>query len=115
MVVLGMLTDTLTGRNVDYRIDNPIGVEGLRHVEELPASVVLLGLLAIGGFGALASVVVRYRRSQGIERQQIQWFLYAAAPIPTMRVLDFVPGIAGGLVCGLVLIGIAVLSTASTT
>ncbi len=27
-VVLGMLTDTLTGQDVDYRIDNPIGIDG---------------------------------------------------------------------------------------
>ena len=25
----GMLTDTLTGQDVDYRIDNPIGIDGL--------------------------------------------------------------------------------------
>ena len=27
-VVLGMLTGTLTGQDVDYRIDNPIGIDG---------------------------------------------------------------------------------------
>lgn len=105
-VFLGMLTDTLSGQNVDYRIENPIGVEGLAHVEDLPVFAALGVLLAVGTLGAVASVVVRYRRSQGIERQQLKWFLYAAAPIMTIPVLDFVPGIIGGLVFGVVLVGI---------
>ena len=29
-----MLTDTLTGQDVDYRIDNPIGIDGLAGAEE---------------------------------------------------------------------------------
>ncbi len=47
-VVLGMLTDTLTGQEVDYQIDNPIGIEGLNHVEDLPIFGVL-GLFLIAG------------------------------------------------------------------
>lgn len=64
-VGLGMLTGTLTGREVDYRIDNPIGVEGLAPVEELPVFGVLGGLFGIGVLGAVAAVVVRFRRSRG--------------------------------------------------
>jgi len=106
MVVLGALTDTLTGQNVDYRIDNPIGIEGLAHVEDLPVFGVLAGLIAVGAVGAVASVVVRFRRSRGTERQQMKWFLYAAIPILTVPVLDYVPGIISGIVFGVVLIGL---------
>jgi len=47
-----------------YRIDNPIGIEGLGKIENLPLFGVLLnGLLVIAFVGAAASVVVRFRRS----------------------------------------------------
>ncbi|TQN44343.1 histidine kinase/DNA gyrase B/HSP90-like ATPase [Blastococcus colisei] len=78
--LLGMLRETFTGQEVDYRIDNPIGIDGLAAVEELPVFGLLSGLLAIALIGAVASVVVRFRRSRGDERQQIKWFLFAVAP-----------------------------------
>jgi signal transduction histidine kinase len=43
-----------------------------------------VGLLCLlsGGVGALASVIVRYRRAGGDERHQIKWFLFAACLLP---------------------------------
>jgi signal transduction histidine kinase len=114
-VVLGMLTDVLTGQDVDYRIDNPIGIEGLAHVEDLPIFGVLGIFLIVGVLGAVASVVVRFRRSRGVERQQMKWFLYAAALIPLGPALDYLSEPLSGVWFGLVLIalptaiGIAVL------
>ncbi len=105
-VVLGMLTDTLTGQEVDYRIENPIGVEGLAPLEELPVFGVLSALLAFVVVGAFASVVARFRRSRGIERQQLKWFLYAAAFILAVPVSDYVPEIVSGVLFGLVLVGL---------
>jgi hypothetical protein len=104
-VVLGALTETLTGQNVDYRIENPIGIEGLASVEELPIFGALGVLLGIGFLGAVASVVVRLRRSRGIERQQMKWFLYPALFIWMFLVVDYLPGIVGGLVFALLVIG----------
>ncbi len=111
MVVLGALAETLEGQNVDYRIENPIGIQGLAPVEELPAfSVLGGGLLAIGAFGAFVSVAVRLRRSRGTERQQLKWFLFAAAPTLTTPVLlpleDYLPAFVGSLVFAWVLLGL---------
>jgi signal transduction histidine kinase len=105
-VVLGMLTDTLTGQDVDYRIDNPIGIDGLAGVESLPVFPVLGVLLAVGVLEALAAVVVRFRRSRGAERQQMKWFLFAVSPLVLVPVLDSAPDLVGSLVLVWVLIAV---------
>ena len=63
------------------RIANPLGVEALR---------TYLGAASVIGFpvwlgtllAAVASLVVRFRRSRGEERQQIKWLALAASAIP---------------------------------
>jgi hypothetical protein len=115
IVVLGALTDTLLVDDVHYRIDNPIGIKGLSFVEDLPVFGVLNALLIVGLVGAVASVVVRFRRSRGVERQQMKWFVYASALILLAPVVDQFPDAVNGVWLALVLIatstaiGIAVL------
>jgi hypothetical protein len=81
-----------------YRIDNPIGIEGLGPVENLPFFGVLLnGLLVIAFVGAAASVVVRFRRSRGVERLQMKWFVYVTVVLVGGSILTSVIGVASGL------------------
>lgn len=55
---------------------NPFGI---REAKPLLDLFLVLGqvLLAVGVFGSLAALLVRFRRSAGIERQQLKWLVYA--------------------------------------
>jgi len=103
-MVLGTLVETFRGQTFDYRIENPIGIEGLANIEDLPVFDVLAGIYAIGAVGAIASLALRFRRSRGTERQQLKWFLYAAAPILTIPVEAFLPEVVSEVVSSLVLV-----------
>jgi hypothetical protein len=60
------------------RIANPLGVEALRPFLDAIGTGVWLGSILV----AVASLVVRFRRSRGEERQQIKWLALAALAIP---------------------------------
>jgi hypothetical protein len=66
-------------QNEDYTVRNPIGLAGVPDPEEGVLGAVLSGLLFGCMAAAVASVVLRFRRSRGVERQQLKWFTYAAA------------------------------------
>jgi hypothetical protein len=107
MIVLGALAETLhLNEAPGYEIDNPIGIEGLGYVEDLPIFGVLTGLLFFGIIGAAASVVVRFLRSRGIERQQMKWFVYAVVPMLLIPTDGFLPGIISSVALSVVLIGL---------
>ncbi|CAN5542086.1 hypothetical protein BH20ACT10_BH20ACT10_24890 [soil metagenome] len=115
-VSIGAVSETLVGTEIRYRIKNPVGVEGLAAIEELPVvGVLIFGMLGFGILAAFVSVAVRFRRSSGGERQQMKWFLYACAFAPSFTILDFAPEVVGDLMFGAVIIalptsiGIAIL------
>ena len=65
----------------------------------------------VAGVAAVASVlalVVRFRRSRGVERQQLKWFLFAAVVLVVVTVNAFTPLNAPEWVLNLAIPGIAV-------
>jgi hypothetical protein len=57
-------------------VDNPFGVEAADALLSFGRGVTDL-LAAVAFIAATASLVVRFRRSRGTERQQLKWFAYA--------------------------------------
>jgi len=125
VAILGALSDTLVGGDdTTYRINNPIGIEGLGNPQNLQIFAMLEVLFAVGVGGAAASVVVRLRRSRGVERRQLEWFAYTtvlfigssmltgiisdATGVGWLGRVSFVLSILG-IVCLPIAVGIAVL------
>ena len=82
-IVLFAGTAFRSGRLETYSwVENPLAVQGM------PAAVGGIGFAAAvaATLGALASLVVRFRRSRGAERQQLKWFLAAAVQLVVMWV-----------------------------
>ena len=71
-------------------VDNPLGVDlvaGPSHAIFFLAGPFMLVALAVG-FLALG---LRFRRSRGVERQQLKWLAYAASFAPLAAVNSFIP------------------------
>ena len=82
----------------DQVIANPFGVAGVENPEESAVGVALLDLVVLSGVVAFVSLVIRFRRSRGEERQQLKWFTYAAALVPLAVLGDALPAPLGNVV-----------------
>jgi signal transduction histidine kinase len=97
LVFLGVLLffgqDTLVGSSDDAVIANPFFMPGLAGLEIPDAvfAVSLIGLLV----GSVVSLVLRFRRSSGVERQQIKWVALAVAFLASSFVLSTVASAIG--------------------
>jgi hypothetical protein len=79
-------------------VTNPIGVAGLEDPEASALGTALLNLLLLLVVVAFASLVIRFRRSRGDERQQLKWFTYAGALVPLAALGDLLPVTVSNLV-----------------
>jgi len=65
-----------------HQVDNPIGTAAVTNPPWSTVGDVVEDLLGVLVVVAVASLVVRFRRSRGDERLQLKWFTYAAALLP---------------------------------
>ena len=102
----------------DQEIANPIGIAAVDNPEVSRIGDGLLILLVLLIAVAFVSLVLRFRRSRGEERQQLKWFTYAGALLPLSLLGDVLPAPADdvfGVVTGVVVVflpvaaGIAIL------
>ena len=64
----------------DYkRYDNPLGIDALDRLNGIPswANAIGLPILLLATVGAAASLIVRFRHSRGVERQQLKFVAWA--------------------------------------
>jgi hypothetical protein len=108
-------TNMSLGTVPDQVIANPIGVAVVGNPDKGPAVPALILLLTVLAAVAFGSLVVRFRRSRGEERQQLKWFTYAAALVPLSVLGDALPAVVGDLAIDLPIVflpvaaGIAIL------
>jgi len=94
-----------------HLVDNPIGLAEAPSPEDSILNIAL-GLLIVA---AVASLVIRFRRSRGDERLQLKWFTYAGLLLPPVLFLgDFLPGALGNLATAVIVVlpiaaGVAIL------
>jgi len=69
-------------------LQNPLGIESLRSFLSIATASIII--LPIGVIGSLASLVLRFRRSTGIERLQLRWLVTAAATVGILYALALV-------------------------
>jgi signal transduction histidine kinase len=89
-VLIYLLIMFSPGRMTDAgypQVRNPIGIEALDAL--LPGSYGVLAIIPIGVVGSLASLVMRFRRSKGIERLQLRWLVTAASIVGILYTLTF--------------------------
>jgi hypothetical protein len=101
----------------ESRAVNPIGLAAIPDPDAGTLGGVLAGLIVVSTGAAALSLVLRFRRSQGVERQQLKWFTYGGALVFLgLLVADLLPDFPGsGLLFGVavallpVTAGIAIL------
>jgi hypothetical protein len=102
--LLVALQPTIPLQDENYRVDNPIGLAWFPDPETSPVGGALAGLLTACIVAAVISLVLRFRRALGVERQQLKWFVYAGVLlILTIPVGAYLPAAIGDALFGLII------------
>jgi hypothetical protein len=78
----------LPGENGFMPVENPLGIGGFFGVALTVVAIGGVVLILLAVVPAAFSLVLRYRRASGTERQQIKWLALAASLLGTTIVLD---------------------------
>jgi hypothetical protein len=104
LMLLAAFQPTIKLQDQDYWVDNPIGLAGTPDPEASAVAGVLLGLLTGCIVAAVISLVLRFRRSRGVERQQLKWVVYAGVLLLlTIPVGEYLPATLGDALWGLII------------
>jgi hypothetical protein len=87
--VVAVVASLLTPGRMEYLpgARNPLGLERAGPALDLLVQVAFL-VIAAALFAAAGSLIVRWRRARGVERQQLKWLAYAAAVLVVVTVLS---------------------------
>ncbi len=91
ITLLSWVKPTLTDGNARrprYSVQNPLGVPAVGDLEQSTHGALLFLIVLLLALCAIASLVVRFRRSRGVERQQMKLFVFAAALIPALVIAE---------------------------
>jgi hypothetical protein len=121
LVVGSLLIATRPGPIGDRQASNPLGIAGVAWLDAMaPLGEVFYAFALFGALVlALSGVAVRFRRSRGVEREQLKWFAGASVAVIVLLSLSLVDGSGGTTALGFlavwslslppIAIGIAVL------
>lgn len=100
------------GQLGDYPFDNPFGAPNVFRTPVLIFGSVGFALMVVCSFAAVASLILRFRRSRGEERLQLKWVTAAAAVLVLTFALptELMVGERGGFV--VILLGLSLVEVA---
>jgi hypothetical protein len=122
-ILLSVLAALEPTRLLGVRVPNPTGIQAAAGIIELSMNILLFVVVGIV-LATAASVIVRFRRARGEERQQLKWLAYTAGflgaslglgllnfQVVHNRLIEFAAGISGIVAVAAVpvAIGIAIL------
>ena len=81
LVGAAMLEEDLQVVGSGKNLRNPIGIEGFHDIETGAFSIFVFPWLLLTLVTGLLSIVARFRRSRGEERQQLKWFAFAVVAL----------------------------------
>jgi hypothetical protein len=106
IVAAGVIGSTIVvarpGPIVGTAADSPFGLSGFSGTEAfwLIGQAVGIAALVVGLLLGVTAVTLRFRRSRGVERAQLKWFVAANVAVGTFLVLGLADGGFLGLVAG---------------